>query len=123
VAPDAVNGVNVTAYRQSVLVKRKNLPAVAPFVTSKQRRLFRHFGGRLVAGPHAITVGEMAGLAYLGTGTLYGAAVHLTVVVAFNGTTSYTITCTSTRAKARAVHRACAQVLRTFKVTPRAVRA
>ena len=117
VAPDPFNGVNVNAYRQSVVVTRKNLPAVARRETRGQRRLIRHLGGRLVAGPHVLTVGGMPGLAYLGTAKLYGAAVHLTVVVVFNGTTSYTITCTSTRAKARAVHRGCAQVLRTFKVT------
>jgi hypothetical protein len=117
VAPDPFNGVNVNAYRQSVLVTRKNFPAVARRETQGQRRLIRHFGGRLVAGPHALTVGGMPGLAYLATAKLYGAAFHLTVVVVFNGTTSYTITCTSTRAKARAVHRGCAQVLRTFKAT------
>jgi hypothetical protein len=33
-----------------------------------------------------------------------------------NGTTDYEISCTSTRAKAPAVHRACTEVLRTFKV-------
>jgi hypothetical protein len=118
VAPDAFNGVNVNADRQSVLVTRKNLPAAVPVVTRGQRRLLRHFGGRLVAGPHPLTVGGMPGLAYLGTAKLYGSAVHVTVVMVFHGKTSYTITCTSTRAKARAVHRACAEVLRTFKVTP-----
>jgi hypothetical protein len=117
VAPGAFNGIRVNADRQSVLVTRKNLRAVAPVVTRSQRRLFSHFGGTLVAGPHALTVGGMPGLAYLGTATVYGAALHVTVVMVFHGRTSYTIVCRRTRAKARAVHRACAEVLRTFKVT------
>jgi hypothetical protein len=68
-------------------------------------------------GTDPLTVGGIPGLAYLGTAKLYGSAVHVTVVMVFHGRTSYTITCTSTRAKARAVHRGCAEVLRTFKVT------
>ena len=59
----------------------------------------------------------MPGLLYRGTENLYGTAVKATEAVVFNGTTIYEITCTSTPSKARAVHRACAQVLRTFKVT------
>jgi hypothetical protein len=38
------------------------------------------------------------------------------VVLAFNGSTEYAIACSATSAKTRAVWKACAQVLRTFKV-------
>ena len=59
----------------------------------------------------------MPALVYLGTGHLDGAAVKLTVFVVFKVPTNYTITCTSTPSKARAVNRAGGQVVNTFKVT------
>ena len=120
---DAFNAVDVTPGRQGIRVTRKNLPEITPYATRTQRRQFRQAGGRLLAGPHAITVGEMPGLLYQGTANLHGTALQVTAAVVFNGTTNYTIACSSTPAKARAVQRACAQVLRTFKVTSRAVRA
>jgi hypothetical protein len=51
------------------------------------------------------------------TGNLSGTAVKATAVVVVIGTTSYEISCTFTPSKARAVHQACAEVLRTFKVS------
>ena len=117
VAVDAVNAVDVEANRENIAVTRRNLQQAKPYVTRAERRFFRHFGGRLLAGPQAIKVGGMPGLLYRGTGNLFGTAVKVTEAAVFNGTTLYAITCASTPSKARVVQRACAQALRTFKVT------
>ena len=114
---DRVNTVDVTANLENTAVTRQNLPEAKPYVTRLIRRVFGHFGGRMLAGPQAIMVGGMPGLRYRGIGYVYGAAVKATFVVVFNGTTIYTISCTSTPVQARSVDRACAEVLRTFKVT------
>jgi hypothetical protein len=117
VGPDQINGIQVIAHGHQPQVTRENLPGFTRFVTRFERRRFRQSGGRLLAGPRAITVGGMPGLLYRGTANLSGTALTGTAVMVVNGTTDYDIACTSTRAKARAVHRACAQMLRTFKVT------
>jgi hypothetical protein len=113
----ADNAVDVEANRENTAVTRQNLPQATPYVTRAERNFFRHFGGRLLAGPRAITVGGMPGLLYRGTGNLFGTAVKVTEAAVFNGTTLYAITCSSTPSEAGAVHRACAHVLRTFRVT------
>jgi hypothetical protein len=117
VALDRLNGVEVIAHGHEPRVTRKNRPAFRSSVTRQLRRVFRQSGGRLLAGPRAISVRGMPGLLYRGNGNLFGTAGKSTEAVVFNGTTFYEISCTSTPAKARAVDRACAQVLRTFKVT------
>jgi len=63
---DAVNAVDVTAHRENARVTRQNLPQVKPYVTRAERRVFGDFGGRLLAGPQAMTVGGMPGLRYRG---------------------------------------------------------
>jgi hypothetical protein len=117
VALDQVNTIEVIVDRHVSSVNRMNLRQVTPIVTRIERREFRQSGGRLLAGPHAVTVGGLPGLRYWGTGRTHGTAIKLAVAVVFNGTTNYQIACASTPAKARAVNRACAEVLRTFKVT------
>lgn len=113
---NAFEAVDVTANRAGQVVTRQNLPPFTPSVVRWARGQFRQAHGELTAGPHAITVGGMPGLRFVGTAKIHGTAVQLTLVSAFNGGTEYDITCSSTPAKARAVQRACAQVLRTFKV-------
>ena len=113
---DRINAVNVTASRLGVDVTAQNLPVLTPAVTQHARGNFRHLGGRLLAGPQAITVGGMPGLRFQGAAKVGGIASQVTVVVAFNGMTAYAFSCTWTPAKARAVQQACAQVLRTFTV-------
>jgi hypothetical protein len=117
VTMDGVNAVDVAANRENIAVTRRNLPQATPYVTRAERRFFRHFGGRLRAGPQAITVGGMPGVLYRGTGNLFGTAIKVTEAAVFNGTTLYVITCASTPSKARVVQRACAHVLGTFKMT------
>jgi hypothetical protein len=117
VALDRLNAVDVIATGHQPRVTRKNLPEAKPYLTRAERRRFRQSGGRLLAGPQAITVSGMPGLRYRGTENFYGTAVKATVAVVFHGPTIYEITCTFTPSKARGVNRACAEVLRTFKVT------
>jgi hypothetical protein len=117
VALDRLNGIQVIATGHQPRVTRQNLPEAKPYVTRAERRAFRHLGGRMLAGPQAITVGGLPGLRYRSTEHLFGTAVKATAVVVFNGTTTYEIPCTFTPSKARAVQQACAQVLRTFTVT------
>jgi len=115
---DQFNGIQVIAHGHQPRVTRKNLPGFTRFVTRHERQEFMQNGGRLLAGPRAITVGGMPGLRYRGTGNHLGTAAKGTVTVVVNGTTDYEIACTFTPAKARAVQQGCAEVLRTFKVTP-----
>jgi hypothetical protein len=114
---DQINEIQVIAHGHQTRVTRRNLPQAKPYVTRAESRFYRHIGGRLLAGPQAITVGGLPGLRYRGTGNFDGTAVKDTEAVVFNGTTFYEIECTSTLAKANVVDRACAEVLRTFKVT------
>ena len=113
VALDRVSGIQVIINRHESRVNRTDLRQATPFVTRSVRRQFRQSGGSLLAGPQAVTVGGMPGLRYWGTGT----GIKLELAWVFNGTTNYAITCASTPSKARAVERACAEVLRTFKAT------
>lgn len=117
VALDRLNAVDVIATGHQPRVTRKNLPQAKPYVTRAERRRFGQEGGRLLAGPQAITVGGMPGLLYRGTETFYGTAVKSTVAVVFRGPTIYEISCAFTPSKARGVNRAYTEVLRTFKVT------
>jgi hypothetical protein len=117
VALDRLDGVEVIANGHEPRVTRNNRRAFKSFFTRHERRVFRQSGGRLLAGPRAITVGGMPGLLYRGNGNLFGTVGKSTVAVVANGTTDYEIACTATPSKANAVKRACAEVLRTFKVT------
>jgi hypothetical protein len=114
---DPLNAVAVIATGHQPRVTRKNLPGITRFVTRAERRRFRQFGGRLLAGPRPLTVSGMPGLRYRGTGALLGTAVKATTAVLFHGPLTYEISCIFTPSKARAVNRVCAEVLRTFKAT------
>ena len=118
VGVDPVDSVDVTASRAGGVVTRQNLPALTPTLVRQERGQFRRrMHGELIAGPQAIAVGGMPGLRFAGTAKTHETAGKITVVLAFNGRTEYAIACSSTSAKASAVQQACAQVLRTFKVS------
>jgi hypothetical protein len=117
VALDRLDSVNVTASRLGARVTAQNLSAVTPSVTRYIGGDFRHLGGRLLAGPQAITVSGMPGLRFQGAAKVGGVAGQITLAVVFSGTTAYVISCSYTPAKARAVQQACAQVMRTFTVS------
>ncbi len=112
---DPPDSVYIAAHPTGTRVTAQNLSTFIPSVTRAVRLGFRHAGDRLLAGPQAITVGGMPGLRFQGTETNPVGKDTLTIV--FNGMTWYDITCAYTPAKARAVQRGCAQVLRTFKVS------
>jgi hypothetical protein len=69
------------------------------------------------AGPQQITVGGLPALQFLGALTTGGIAIKVTLVFAFHGTTQYFLYCAHTRPGAGQMERACAQVMRTFKVS------
>jgi hypothetical protein len=112
---DPPDSVYIAAHPTGTRVTAQNIPVFIPSVTRAVRMGFRHAGDRLLAGSQAITVGGMPGLRFQGTETNPVGKDTLTIV--FNGMTWYDITCAYTPAKARAVQRGCAQVLRTFKVS------
>ena len=117
VALDRLNGVGVIADGHEPRVTRRNLPEVTPSVTRATTPRVQAVRRQAAGGTARHHGGRDAGLAVPGHREPFGTAVKITEAVVFNGTTSYEISCTSTRAKARAVDRACAEVLRTFKVT------
>jgi hypothetical protein len=112
---DPPDSVYIAAHPLGTRVTAQNLSTYIPSVTRTVRLGFTHAGERLLAGPQAITVGGMPGLQFQGTQTNPVGKDTLTIV--FNGMTWYDITCAYTPAKARAVQRGCAQVLRTFQVS------
>ena len=112
---DPPDSIYINVYRIGTRVTAQNLPVFIPSATQVARSGFRRAGDRLTSGPQTITVGGMPGLRFQGTQTNPIAKVTLTIV--FNGMTRYDFSCVYTPAKARAVQRGCAQVLRTFKVT------
>src|SRR6266851_2322318 len=114
---NAVDAVDVTANRARAVVTKQNLPVITPYMARDTRGQFRQEHGELTGGPHAITVGGMPSVRFAGTAKTHGTAEKLTLVIAFNGRTEYDIACSSTLANSRAVQQACAQVLRTFKVS------
>jgi len=59
----------------------------------------------------------MPALRFRRTASIHGTAGAVSAVIVFNGKAVYVITCSYTRAKARAVRPGCNQVLRTFKVS------
>ena len=112
---DPPDSIYVNVYRIGTRVTAQNLPVFIPSATQTARSGFRRAGDRLTSGPQTITVGGMPGLRFQGTQTNPVAKVTLTIV--FNGMTRYDFSCVYTPAKARAVQRGCAQVLRTFQVS------
>ena len=112
---DPPDSIYVDVYRIGTRVTAQNLPVFIPSATRAVRLGFTRSGDRLTAGPQTISVGGMPGLRFQGTQTNPVAKVTLTVV--FNGMTRYDFSCVYTPAKARAVQRGCAQVLRTFQVS------
>jgi hypothetical protein len=81
------------------------------------RRRPRRQWAALQSGPERITVGGLPGLRFQGATAVHGLLTEVTLVIAFNGTTQYEITCGHTQATAGEVAQACAQVIRTFKVS------
>ena len=85
---------------------------ITPAVERAVRRLIA-----VRSGPERITMGGMPGLRFQGETTQQGVSAEVTLVIAFNGTTQYELACWHTQATAGLVAQACAQVIRTFKVS------
>jgi hypothetical protein len=81
-------------------------------VTRAVRRLLA-----VQAGPERIIMGRMPGLRFRGSAAVNGLSTEITLIMAFNGTTRYELDCGHTPAMAQQVTRACAQAMRTFKVS------
>jgi hypothetical protein len=107
----------VEAYAAPGSVTAGDLSVVTPAITADVRRLAALAGGALQAGPQTIAVHGLPALEFQITGRTYsGGPFTSTLVLAFAGKTQYEINCQHTRAHAAQVARACAQVLRTFRV-------
>jgi hypothetical protein len=72
---------------------------------------------RAAGWPGADHDGRDAAFRFQGSADSNGIANEVTLVIAFNGTTHYFVTCAHTAAKAAEVERACGQVVRTFKTS------
>jgi Tol biopolymer transport system component/uncharacterized RDD family membrane protein YckC len=116
VAADTVNLVLVEAYRIRTPVTVENLDAATPGFQEMVQRLFQQLGGAAQAGPETFGTSGLPGLRFRGTGTLDGAPIQSTLVLAFDHTTEYFFNCQSTRARAAEMQRGCDQIVRTFKV-------
>src|SRR6266568_119037 len=108
--------IEVDAYRVNRPVTAQNIDAVIPEVESVTRQLFDQLGGAVQAGPEKITMAGLPAVRFRGTGTLDGSLVESIVVVAFSGTTEYSVNCQHTAARAAEVERACNQVVGSFQL-------
>lgn len=89
-----------------------NIAMITPSVERAVRRQLA-----VTAGPERITIGGMPGLRFQGQAAVQGVPTEIALVIAFSGTNQYQLACGYTRATAGEVDRACAQVIRTFKVS------
>jgi uncharacterized RDD family membrane protein YckC len=82
------------------------------------RQLLAQIGGVLQAGPRKITIGGLPGVEFRGTGRSFsGTRIHATIVLAYHGSTQYSVTCQYSPRHAAQVQRGCDQILRTFQVS------
>jgi uncharacterized RDD family membrane protein YckC len=116
-ALDAEDWIGIGADRLSAPVTAARLAAFTPAADKAARRFLGQAGGVVQAGPQQITVGGLPALQFLGALTTGGIAIKVTLVFAFHGTTQYFLYCAHTRPGAGQMERACAQVMRTFKVS------
>jgi hypothetical protein len=114
---DSADSIDVGANRSSPSITAENAGLAIPALDRSVRSFFGQAGGSLQAGPERITMGGMPGFRSRGSVGSNGSTSEITLVIAFNGTTDYWITCTHTAAKAVEVERACSQVVRTFKTS------
>jgi hypothetical protein len=117
VGPDSADSIDVGAGRSSPSITAQNAGLAVPALDQYARSFFEQAGGSLQAGPERITMGGMPGIRFQGSARPHGIANEVTLVIAFNGTTDYWVTCAHTAAKAAEVQRACGQVVRTFKTS------
>jgi len=110
------DAIIVEAYRIAPAVTAQNIDAVIPDVESVTRQLFDELGGAVQAGPEKITMARLPAVQFRKTGTLDGSLVESIVVVAFSGTTEYSVNCQHTAARAAEVERACNQVVGSFQL-------
>ena len=111
-ALDRWDWIQVTAYRLTRPVTIT--PAVQTLVTRK----LHWIGDVILAGPEMITMGGTPGLLARGGWINHQETTIVdTVVIAFNGTTEYVLSCEHTPTNAGQVQRACGQLIRTFKVS------
>jgi len=113
----STGSIDVGANRSSPSITAANVGLAIPSLDRYARSFFERAGGSLRAGPERITMGGMPGFRYQGSVRSSGVAAEVTLVIVFNGTTDYWVTCTHTPAKAAEVERACSQVIRTFKTS------
>ena len=118
VGMDGRNIVSVARYTLDVAITQANIRARTPSIGSQIESLFTQAGGAVTAGPTAGRLGGMPALSFDGTvRTPSGQPVTTRLLLAFDGTTEYAVTCQYDRSGRDEIRAGCQQIASTFSVT------
>jgi uncharacterized RDD family membrane protein YckC len=117
VALDAVNNVELQAYRLNQSIDRGNIAQSQQEVSAVAERLAETLSGTVADGPRRIEMGGLPGFSIRIEGRYGGQPLTLEGVVLARGTTQYFLECQFTPDHASEIRSGCEQVMRTFRPT------
>jgi hypothetical protein len=118
VGVDGENLAVMVTVRISPAVTTSNIGSVEQDTANEIRRVAEQGGGRVTAGPTRLTMGGLPALSFELSGIKVGkAVVDSRLVLAFQGTLEYLLSCQHTPDRADQVEGACDGIIRSFRVT------
>jgi uncharacterized RDD family membrane protein YckC len=117
VALDAVNNVELQAYRLNQPIDRGNIAQSQQEVSAVAEQLAETLSGTVADGPRRIEMGGLPGFSIRIEGRYAGQPLTLEGVVLARGTTQYFLECQFTPDHAGEIRSGCEQVMRTFRPT------
>ena len=117
VGVDAVNNVEIQAYRLNRPIDKSTIDQVLPEVSSVANQLAQTISGTVVDGPRRIEVGGLPGFFIAIEGSYGERPLTLQGVLLVRDTTQYFLECQFTPDHAREIQSGCEHVMRTFRPT------
>ena len=114
---DALNNVELQAYRLNQPIDRGNIVQSQPEVSAAANRLAEALSGTVIDGPRPIEMGGLPGFSIRIEGRYGGQPLTLVGVFLPRGTIQYFLECQFTPDHAREIRSGCQQVMRTFRPT------
>jgi uncharacterized RDD family membrane protein YckC len=114
---DAVNNVELQAYRLNQPIDRGNIAQSQQEVSAVAEQLAETLSGTVADGPRRIEMGGLPGFSIRIEGRYGGQPLTLEGVVLARGTTQYFLECQFTPDHAGEIRSGCDQVMRTFRPT------
>jgi hypothetical protein len=114
---DALNNVELQAYRLNQPIDRDTLVQLQTEVSAAANQLAEALSGTVIDGPRPIEMGELPGFSIRIEGRYGEQPLTLVGVFLARGTTQYFLECQFTPDHANEIQLGCKQVMRTFRPT------